>query len=24
LRPHQHGHEIVALQTPVEFHVVGI
>jgi hypothetical protein len=24
LRPHQHGHEVVALQTAVEFHVVGI
>ena len=24
LRPHQHGHEVVALQTSAKFHVVGI
>jgi hypothetical protein len=24
LRPHQYGHEVIALQAPAKFHVVGI
>jgi hypothetical protein len=24
LRPHQHGHDVVAFQTAVKFHVIGI
>jgi hypothetical protein len=24
LHPHQHGHDVVAFQTAVKFHVIGI